>query len=308
MYAIIDLGSNSFHLLIAEYRDARFSVVARCSEKIQLAQGLNRTNSLSKVAMKRGIDCLHRFQEVLSEHPILQLKVVATEALRRAKNADVFIRAAQKVGFEIDIISGEQEAKLIFRGICDPLVDSLTRRLTIDIGGASTEIAIGNSETIFLAESIPMGCVRWRDQYFPKKLDYAKRSIAAKEAAYLQIKPILPALRKGQWEEVYASSGSAKMIANIAIANEWSDGAITNKVIRNTEKAISQVARAEEINIPGLNPQRLDLLAPGISILATIMESLNIESIIYSPTSLREGILGELSQQRVDYRLYYNVN
>jgi len=301
MYAIVDLGSNSFHLLIADYQDNSFSVVTRCSEKIQLAHDICRTNVLNKASMKRGVDCLHRFKAVLAKHPITQLKVVATEALRRATNAHEFTEVAKKIGFDIDIISGEREAKLIFRGICDPLEDSVRRRLTIDIGGGSTEMAVGNSEKIFIAESIPMGCVRWRDQFFSEKLEYKERCIPAKEAAYIQLKPILTALRESQWEEVYASSGSAKMIANIAIANKWSKGKITHQVIENIEKTIAHVPRAEDINIKGLNPQRLDLLAPGISILATIMNSLNIETVTYSPTSLREGLLSELSQQRVGY-------
>lgn len=301
MYAIVDLGSNSFHLLIAEYQDGCFSVVTRCSEKIQLAHDICRTNTLSKASMKRGVDCLHRFKTVLDDHSISQLKVVATEALRRATNSHEFTDIAKDIGFDIDIISGEREAKLIFRGICDPLEESIRHRLTIDIGGGSTEMAVGNSEKIFIAKSIPMGCVRWRDQFFSEKLDYENRCIDAKEAAHQQLKPILTALRKSQWEEVYASSGSAKMIANIAIANKWSEGEITHQVIENIERTIAHVPRAEDISIDGLNPQRLDLLAPGISILATIMKNLDIETVIYSPTSLREGLLSELSQQRVGY-------
>ncbi len=120
MYAVIDLGSNSFHLLIAEQSAGNFSVVDRCSEKIQLADGLSRNGRLSEAAIDRGLDCLRLFKEILGRHPIQHLHVVATQALRQASNARDFIDKAKLLGFGIQIISGIREAELIFRGVCDP--------------------------------------------------------------------------------------------------------------------------------------------------------------------------------------------
>ncbi|MEX1032209.1 MAG: Ppx/GppA family phosphatase [Cellvibrionaceae bacterium] len=303
MYAVIDLGSNSFHLLIADYSGCGFSVVDRCSKKIQLADGLGLRGLLSQAAIERGISCLQFFKKILSQHPIKQLRVVATQALRQAVNAGDFIDQAAKVGFEIEIISGKKEAELIFRGICDPLPPCQSNRLVIDIGGASTEIAVGNDHDILFAESLHMGCISWRDRFFPDGIEYGRQCAEARQAAYSVLKPLLATLSAFQWNEVYASSGSAKMLATIARLNQWSEGDIRGSSIASIEEAISQVKRHDEISLKGLKQERQDLLAPGMCIMATIIECLNIDRIAYSSTALREGILGEISERRVGYQV-----
>jgi len=252
MFAIIDLGSNSFHLLIAEHDGERFQVVDRLSEKIQLADGLSRKG---------------------------------------------------KLGFAVDVISGPREAELIYRGICDPLPPATGNRLIIDIGGGSTEIALGNNGDILFATSVPVGCVNWRDRYFAKRIQYNERGLRAKEAAYAELKAVRKTLLKKQWTEAYASSGSAKMLANISRANGWSDGDITTQSISRIESAIGDIKEPDDIKLSGLSQQRRDLIAPGVAIMATFMESLNIDAISYSRTALREGVLSELSNLRVDYKL-----
>ena len=303
MYAVIDLGSNSFHLLIAELKQQQIRVVGRCSEKIQLAEGLDRNGELSPAAMERGLQCLRQFQSILAQHPIEKMKVVATEAVRRANNRDFFIKQAHKLGFDIDVISGEQEARWIFKGICGPLPDSNNTRLTIDVGGASTEIALGNDSAIQLTESIAVGCVLWRDQFFSPRLDYANIRESAIDAVHQLLTPVVEKIKKLHWDEVYASSGSAKMLATIGYTNNWSEGNITRNCIRHIEDHLASIESLDQVTIPGLKEQRLDLLAPGLVIMSAIMDALSIDEIYYSPTALREGILAELIQRRVDYQL-----
>lgn len=303
MYAVIDLGSNSFHLLIAEHSAGHFSVVDRCSEKIQLADGLTRSGRLTQAAIERGLDCLRLFKEILAQHPIRHTHVVATQALRQATNAGDFIEQAKALGFGVEIISGVREAKLIFRGVCDPLPDCEGNRLVIDIGGASTEIAVGNNSGILFAESLSMGCVSWRDHFFAEGLEYGQRAIEAKQAARLILEPHVEALINTGWTESYASSGSAKMLSKIARVNQWTHGEITRKSIGKIEDALRQVKQPSEITLRGLKPARQDLLAPGSSIMATIMEMLDIDAVLYSSSALREGILADVSKHRVDYRL-----
>lgn len=303
MYAVIDLGSNSFHLLIAEHSEGHFSVVDRCSEKIQLADGLTRSGRLTQAAMQRGLDCLCSFKEILARHPIRHLHVVATQALRQATNAGDFIDQARGLGFGVEIISGVREARLIFRGVCDPLPDCEGNRLVIDIGGASTEIAVGNSSSILFAESLSMGCISWRDHFFAGGIEYGQRAIDAKQAARSILKPCVETLTNIGWTESYASSGSAKMLSKIARVNQWTRGDITRESIARIEDALKQVKHPTEITLQGLKPARQDLLAPGSSIMATIMEMLDIDTVSYSSSALREGILADVSKHRVDYRL-----
>jgi len=300
MYAVIDLGSNSFHLLIAELKQHQLRVVGRCSEKIQLAEGINKSGELSVAAMERGLRCLAQFQSILAQHPIEKLKVVGTEAIRRATNRDVFISNALSLGFHIDVISGQQEARWIYAGICGPLPNCDKRRLTIDIGGASTEIAVGKDDDIEFTESIAVGCVSWRDQFFSPTFNFAANRPAAYATTTKAFAPVVAQLKKLQWEEVYASSGSAKMLATIGYANNWSEGNITRACVSKVEAYLSTVQHLEDIKLPGLKEQRLDLLAPGLVIMASLMDALTINEIYYSPTSLREGILAELIQRRVD--------
>ncbi|GAB1259047.1 hypothetical protein NBRC116494_35490 [Aurantivibrio plasticivorans] len=303
MYAVIDLGSNSFHLLIAEYCNDHFQAVARVSRKIQLAEGLNSSPYLSAPAISRGIECLKEFKSILLQYPIERQRVVATQALREAENASDFVSIANELGFEIDIISGEQEAKLIFTGVNDPLPESSKQRLVIDIGGASTEISLGANSHASFAQSLPMGCVKWRDQFFSKSIQYQTNGVKAQDAARKVLAPIQTQLSKLNWQETYSSSGSSKMLASIAEANGWSDGEITLHCIEQVEEQLSHINSIQELYLPGLNPTRLDLLAPGVAILGSIMRALNIQTIQHSRTALREGVLSELTQCRVDYRL-----
>ncbi|MGI1677645.1 MAG: hypothetical protein K6L75_02855 [Cellvibrionaceae bacterium] len=307
MFAVIDLGSNSFHLLIADHSDVGdapgFSVVYRCSEKIQLAEGIAQTGQLCDAAIERGIKCLRNFKIHIDKHCPSKIQVVATQALRLASNSSLFVELAKHEGFNIEVISGEKEAELIYRGINDPLDDSPGNRLIIDIGGGSTEIAVGKNRNAIFTASLPMGCVVWRDRFFSNNKPYSENTVEAKAAAAECIQPIIDDIKKIGWHSVYSSSGSSKMLSYISSVNAWGNGEITQNSISHVEEIINPFSDMSLVKLDGLNPNRVDLLAPGISILSTIMSSLGIESLEHSRTALREGILSQISGHRVNYHL-----
>lgn len=303
MFAVIDLGSNSFHLLIADHTDGHFSVIDRHSEKVQLAEKIFQTGILQESAMQRGIDCLTRFKKVVGKYPIQKLSVVATQAMRQAGNADDFQQRAKSVGLDIEIISGPREAALIYRGICDPLPDANFNRLIIDIGGASTEIALGADQNVLVAESNAIGCVSWRDRFFSDSFNYIEQAPAAKAAATEVFSQVRKKLNDYSWQECYASSGTAKMLNRIVIANDFGKGKVTRSYLEKIEQLLSAYTRSEDITIAGLTPERQDLLAPGLCIMLAVMDGLGVESFEFSPTALREGVLREITSHRVDYRL-----
>lgn len=304
MFAVIDLGSNSFHLLIANYIDGHFTVVDRHSERVQLAEKLLSTGRLQTQAMERGLQCLRNFRDVIAQYPIEKLSAVATQALRQANNTADFLAGAKTLGFDIEVISGQREAALIYRGICDPLSDTDFNRLVIDIGGASTEIALGCGQTVLVAESFPIGCVSWRDQFFSNPLNYAAQAPAAIDEASQILQPLTDKLTDHNWAEVYASSGSAKMLTNISIANNFSDGTLSPKCLEKIAELLQPLHDTNNLTIEGLKPERYDLLAPGLAIISSIMQCLTIDKVEYSHTALREGILHEISSHRVDYHLH----
>lgn len=294
MYAVIDLGSNSFHLLIADCDGRNFSIVDRFSKKIQLAEGLATTGQLSPAAMKRGLACLEEFLLVLRRYPVQKMRVVATQAVRQASNSDEFVEQVKTLGLEIEIISGPREAELIFHGINNSLPSIPGNRLIIDIGGASTEIAIGNQQSIITAQSLPMGCVAWRDRFFSNGARFADALAIATAAARETLEPIRESLSSHDWSEVYASSGSAKMLYAISKANGWSEELVSDEALGRIEAAIAPLAHHSDIKLEGLKADRQDLLAPGLSIMKALMEGLGFRTIHYSKTALREGVLGEM--------------
>ncbi len=304
MYAVIDLGSNSFHLLIADYRDNQFVVVDRCSEKIQLAEGIAKTGDISKAAMARGINCLRHFLDVIQQHPITQIRAVGTQALRQSNNAHCFIEQAKAMNLDIDIISGEEEAELIFRG--SQVHNPKEARLVIDIGGGSTEIAYGSDSQASFVVSIPVGCVTWRDRYFSCTLDYPNHSLEAKKEAIKIFAPVAEQLSQFRWQRSYASSGSAKMLSSILQSERFTEGEITPNSLQTIERSISKIDEHRNITLRGLKPERQDLLAPGLSIMTAIMNVFDLDCIYYSATALREGILADMTNLPVNYTLRQN--
>ena len=294
MYACIDLGSNSFHILIGEWMDGRIEIVECRSDSVQLGADVRKTGSISPAAYKRGLSCLQHFKTLMDEYPLEQYWALGTNTFRVTNNARNFIQAARDIGIEISPISGVQEAVLIYAGVITSLPASDNHRLVIDIGGGSTEIIIGHKHNLLLTQSMAIGSVAWRDKFFsPKTSDpllLGKQLDAATAASKAVFDGISIGVKKAGWEEVYAASGTVKMLAAICQAHGFEKGEI--------ELAALQVLKPQIItaisgggDLPGLKERRRELLLPGLAVLVGLMQSYTVGRINFSATALREGML-----------------
>tara|TARA_R110002073_G_scaffold205634_1_gene365442 strand:+ start:363 stop:1325 length:963 start_codon:yes stop_codon:yes gene_type:complete len=301
MYACIDLGSNSFHILIGEWVDGRIKIVERCSESVQLGEDVRKTGSISEAAFQRGLDCLRHFKSLMDQHPIEQYWALGTNTFRVTDNSQKFIDAANEIGIEISAISGVQEAVLIYAGVTTSLPASDGHRLVIDIGGGSTEVIIGRNDSRLLTESMAIGSVAWRDRFFAgagsDEALLETQLDSATEASIKVFEAIRPGVTKAGWHEAYASSGTVKMLAAICQSHGYGKGEITLKALSELKPImIAAIARSEELG--GLKEKRRELLLPGWAVLVGLMRSYSVESINFSATALREGMLDFMAKNK----------
>ena len=298
MFACIDLGSNSFHLLIARWQNGRHEIVERFSEKVQLGEGLAINGHINPQAFARGLSCLDAFSLALRRHPIKHLWAVGTNALRTADNASDFLLQAADRGFQIDIVSGLEEAALVYAGVMSALPDDGQTRLVIDIGGGSTEIIAGRGAEQLQAHSLPVGCISWRDRWFAPPLNdaevLAKRlrdAVAASEKVFMSITKQLASV---PWTEVYASSGTAKMLSAVC-SQRLAPGSPPRGVLFDTlaglQPDIITVTLNPGLTLRGLKNGRRELILPGWSVLMGFMRANGIASLNFSAAALREGML-----------------
>ena len=294
MYACIDLGSNSFHILIGEWVDGRIEIVERSSDSVQLGEDVRKTGSISPAAYKRGLDCLQHFKTLMDQYPLEQYWALGTNTFRVTDNAQDFIQAARDIGIDISPISGVQEAVLIYAGVITSLAVSENHRLVIDIGGGSTEVIIGHKHSRLLTESMAIGSVAWRDKFFsPITSDLLlleKQLDAATAASKSVFDGISFGVRKAGWQEAYASSGTVKMLAAICQAHGFGKDEIELAALLSLKPQIIS-AIASSGNLPGLKERRRELLLPGLAVLVGLMQSYSVSRINFSATALREGML-----------------
>lgn len=299
----IDLGSNSFHLAIARLDHGEVRKVASISEKVQLAAGLDENNVLSEEAMQRGLDCLHRFAQHLTEVNPNLLRVVATNALRKAVNAQEFIkRANQLLPKPIEIISGREEARLIYLGVSHSNA-STDKRLVIDIGGGSTEFIIGQGFEPLEMESLQMGCVAFTKKFFfDGKID-EEAFDQAMRATKTELLSIEKRYKKVGWDNAIASSGTAKaallVLQELGLADEF----ITLKGMEKLKRHLIKLGAIDKIDFEGVKSHRQAVFPAGVAELFAIMQTFGIGQLGYSDGALREGVmydmLGRISNEDV---------
>jgi len=302
MYACIDLGSNSFHLLIGEWDDdGRIRIVERLSRKVQLGEGVVASRMIAPAAFRRGLDCLADFRDLMRRHPVKQYWALGTNAFRVAQNSPEFLAAAAKMGIRISIISGMQEAVLIYAGVITSLPEADERRLVIDIGGGSTELIAGHGHRRIITESLPAGTVSWRDRFFAEPESNAKmleaRMEAGREAASAVFEPVKAAVARAGWDQAYASSGTVKMLKYICENRGYGKNRITLQALREL-KPLLAAGIAENGPLPGLKPERRELLLPGWCVASALMRTFQIETLHFSATALREGMLDFLARNQ----------
>lgn len=307
MYACIDLGSNSFHLLIAQWQDGQSQIVERFSEIVQLGEGVPLTGEISAPAFARGIDCLEEFARVMGQYPVQQYWALGTNALRLARNAPEFLQRARELGLEVSVISGIQEAILVYAGVLSALPRTDTTRLVVDIGGGSTELIVGRLERRLTTQSLAVGCVSWRDRYFAELPKEPAALEALLDRATDEAGAVFAAVQKDivrhPWSEVYASSGTAKMLAAVCQQKGYSAGEITIQALEALKSDVLACALDASLLLPGLKDRRKDLLMPGWAVLVGMMRTYGLQSLRFSPTALREGMLDYMMSNGTDTTL-----
>ncbi|HEY8375366.1 MAG TPA: Ppx/GppA family phosphatase, partial [Nannocystis sp.] len=292
--AVVDLGSNSFQLVVGRVIDERnFHVVDRLRERVALAAGLDARNNLTERAQERALECLQRFGQRLREVDGARVRAVGTSALRQARNAQAFVVRAQAVlGHPIEIIAGSEEARLIYLGVAHTLADDRGRRLVIDIGGGSTELIVGERFAAGRMDSLGMGCVGYSLRFFGDNRVRAEDFRRAELAARLKLEPIKRRYFEARWDSCVGASGTVTAVDAILRANGWSDRGITPAGLRQLRKALIAAGSTQKIaSIPGVQSDRAPVLAGGVAILIALFEELQIAHMEVSQGSLREGVL-----------------
>ena len=298
--AAVDLGSNSFHMIIARMVKGQMRTLDRLREMVQLAAGLSGRNHLTLPAQRRALACLERFGQRLRALPPGSVRAVGTNTLRLARNSQQFLKAAQRaLGHPIEIIAGREEARLIYLGVAHKQANDNQRRLVIDIGGGSTEFIIGRNFEAQLMESVGVGCVSSSLNYFPggklTRVNFERAEIAARQ----ELQPIAAQYRAQGWDVCLGSSGTVKMVQDVVNAQRWR-GDITLAHLRKIRKRLIAAGTTSRLKLEGLRSERAGVFPGGVAILLAAFESLGIKRMRFSEGALREGLLHRRSQPAQD--------
>jgi exopolyphosphatase / guanosine-5'-triphosphate,3'-diphosphate pyrophosphatase len=300
--AAVDLGSNSFHMIVCSLIDGKLQIVDRLKEMVRLASGLDKKNVLDIATQNRALACLERFGQRIRHFPPGSVRIVGTSALRRAKNSQEFlIRAEQALNHPIHIISGIEEARLIYLGVAYSLGSNACLRLVMDIGGGSTEYIIGSGNTPKDKESLHMGCVLVSDLFFKdgriSKNAFNRATLFAEQ----KLEPFQKKFHRKNWDEAIGASGSLRAIAKVLQAKNWSNNGITAQGLEMLVAHINQCGHINELNLPELDPERLPVFVGGVVILHATFKSLKIEQMTVADGALREGLIQDLLGRIYDH-------
>ncbi len=293
--ASIDLGSNSFHMVVGRTLYGEIRTLDKLGEKVQLAAGLDDKNYLSEESQERALECLRRFAQRLQGIPPNAIQVVGTNALRVAKNAREFTRKAEQIlGAPVDIIAGREEARLIYLGVAHTLADDAGRKLVIDIGGGSTEFIIGERFETRELESLHMGCVSFRERYFKNgeiTEQGMQQAITHASRELLNIKYRFQTLG---WQTSIGSSGSIKAIAHVIENLGLSQDGITAQALNQLKAHVISLGHIDQLQDIGVKKDRLSIFPPGLAILCACFDVLAIDIMSFADGALREGLLYDM--------------
>ncbi len=294
--AAVDLGSNSFHMIIAQMHGSGFKLIDRLREQVRLADGLDKSRNMNAEAQDRALQCLSRFGQRLTGLPAENVRIVGTNTLRSAKNTAEFLdRAEQALGYPIEIVSGIEEARLIYSGVAHSLAsDSGSNRLVVDIGGGSTEIIIGQGFTPVLMESLYMGCITHTNRFFPGGRITTSGLERALLEAHVELEPKIEIYREKGWTSAIGASGTVLAINRILAANGWGKDGITLAGLRKLADAMIKAGDVSLLRLEGLSRERAAILPGGVVILLAVIEGLGIDKMLASDGALREGLLYDL--------------
>jgi exopolyphosphatase / guanosine-5'-triphosphate,3'-diphosphate pyrophosphatase len=299
--AAVDLGSNSFHMVVARYSHGQLVILDRLREMVRLAAGLSDSGRLDDAAAERALRCLERFGQRLRAMQANSVRVVGTNALRQAKRKRWFLeRARAALGHPIEIISGLEEARLIYSGVVHTSPMNPDKRLVIDIGGGSTEVVIGEGFNPLLLESLSVGCVGLSAICFDDGKISEKRFERARTAVRLELEPHLEAYRKLGWLQAFGSSGTVRVIGDVLRRLNPESPHITLANLRALYDRAIAAGHVDELDLPDVDAERAPVFPAGLAILLEIVESLGIDRVRVAEGAMREGLLYDLMGRFTD--------
>ena len=295
LLAAVDLGSNSFHMVVARYLLGQLRVVDRIKEHVRLAEGLDEDGGLDAAAQARAHECLSRFGQRLASLPRQRVRAIATNTVRQLRDPQSFLAPSEAtLGHAIEVVSGREEARLIYLGVAHGQPPRGKRRLVIDIGGGSTEFIIGKGFTPIERESLQMGCIATTRRFFSDGKLSKKRWKEAQTEITAEFQQFAAAYRNLGWQESYGSSGTVKAIADIGAAMKLSRGAITDASLAGIRDRLLEFERLQDIRLPGLPADRRPVIAGGLLILDAAFAELDLKRMQVSDDALREGVLYDM--------------
>jgi exopolyphosphatase / guanosine-5'-triphosphate,3'-diphosphate pyrophosphatase len=291
-FAAVDLGSNSFHMVVADVVDGRALIVDRIKEMVRLAGGLNEDRQLSEESIETALQCLERFGQRTKTIPASNIRAVGTNTLRQARNGvDFLTRANAALGHNIEIISGREEARLVYLGVANTIFNDKEKRLVVDIGGGSTELIIGKGFDSDLTESLFMGCVSISQRFFKDGEITSKRMRKACIAALQELENIQGLYRNYGWDNVIGTSGTIRAILDVVVSQGWSESTITSESLTKLKKALISIGDVNKIEFEALSSNRIPVFVGGVVVLSAVFKVLEIDSMEISDGALREGLL-----------------
>jgi exopolyphosphatase/guanosine-5'-triphosphate,3'-diphosphate pyrophosphatase len=293
--AAVDLGSNSFHMVVARELAGQPEIIDKVRDRVAIAEGLSPGGRLDAVAQARALACLERFRERLASVPDERRRAVGTATFRKLRDGGEFLaRAEHALGMPIEVLPGREEARLVYLGVAHAVGDLDGRRLVVDIGGASTECILGEEFDSYREDSLAMGCVTWSRRFFPGGMVTRDGMARAELAARSELEPVVDRYRKGRWDHAIGSSGTIRTIGKMLEAQRWSDGHVTQEGLDRLTGMLIELRRPESFDLPELRPDRRGVIGGGIAVLRAIFSELKIETMRTSKGALREGVLYDL--------------
>jgi exopolyphosphatase/guanosine-5'-triphosphate,3'-diphosphate pyrophosphatase len=296
-YAAIDLGSNSFHLLVATFKSGQIYPIDSVKYMVRMAAGLDANKNISHEYLEKAFDALHSMSARIQNLPDNHIRIVGTNTLRVAKNSAIFIKKAEKIlNHEIEIISGREEARMLYLGVAQSTRGNPSRKFVMDIGGGSTELIIGDGMRPQKRESLYMGCVSYTQKYFKQGIINKDNWKKAVIHALQELNPFIQTFKKQGWQHAVGASGTMRATASILEANDWSLSGITLEGLKQLKAACMELGHIDKLDqLAGLSEQRRPVFIGGLSIVYALMKAFSIEQMDVSIGALREGLIYEMS-------------
>jgi exopolyphosphatase / guanosine-5'-triphosphate,3'-diphosphate pyrophosphatase len=302
LLAAVDIGSNSFHMVVARYVLGQLRVVDKLREMVRMGEGLDGRGGIHPVVLQRALDCLQRIGQRIGSLPPHRVRAIATNTVRQLRTPQVFLLPAETaLGHAIELVSGREEARLIYLGVGFGQPPESHQRLVIDIGGGSTEFIIGRGVDALERESMQMGCIATTRRFFDDGKLTPRRWRNGLLEVSAEFQQFAAAYRARGWEEVLGSSGTIKSIGQVAKAMKLGRGGITRTALDAIRDAALDCGSIDRLDLPGLSDERRPSLPGGLLVLQAAFNELELSAMQVSDTAMREGILYDMigrTQQR----------